>query len=103
MVVKPKLSGGLAIGNLMMRSEALLGTWLWRFPLEQESLWGTVIRSKLGLQPYGWNSNIVMRGVLSLSLEIYFTWVSLFFFFFLSHHTKFIQGNGARIQFWEDI
>lgn len=62
MVVKPKLCGGLAIGNLMMRNKALLGMWLWRFPLEQDSLWGTIIRSKHGLQPDSWDSNIVMSG-----------------------------------------
>ncbi|KAL5539045.1 hypothetical protein UlMin_044773 [Ulmus minor] len=38
-VCKPKEYGGLGIGNLMLRNKALLGKWLWRFPLEQHSLW----------------------------------------------------------------
>lgn len=34
-----KEKGGLGIGNLKWKNRALLGKWLWRFPLEQYSLW----------------------------------------------------------------
>ncbi|KAL5563602.1 hypothetical protein UlMin_033349 [Ulmus minor] len=58
-VCKPKELGGLGIGNLILRNKALLGKWLWRFPLEQHSLWATVIRSKYGLDRNGWDTNQV--------------------------------------------
>ncbi|KAL5556911.1 hypothetical protein UlMin_039147 [Ulmus minor] len=56
-VCKPKELGGLGIGNLILRNKALLGKWLWRFPLEQHSLWAAVIRSKYGLDRNGWDTN----------------------------------------------
>lgn len=37
---------GLALGGIVKRNVALLEKWLWMFPLEQQSLWATVIRSK---------------------------------------------------------
>ncbi|KAL5539932.1 hypothetical protein UlMin_042971 [Ulmus minor] len=48
LVCKSKECGGLGIGNLLLRNKALLGKWLWKFPLEQHSLWVAVIRSKYG-------------------------------------------------------
>ncbi|KAL5557179.1 hypothetical protein UlMin_039415 [Ulmus minor] len=53
LVCSPKESGGLGIGNLLIRNKALLGKWLWRFPLEQHTLWAAVIRSKYGLNQEG--------------------------------------------------
>ncbi|KAL5575095.1 hypothetical protein UlMin_016794 [Ulmus minor] len=61
-VCKPKELGGLGIGNLILRNKALLGKWLWRFPLEQHSLWAAVIRSKYGLDRNGWDTNRVTVG-----------------------------------------
>lgn len=43
-----KKHGGLALGGLENKNVALLGIWLWRFPLEQHSLWASIIRSKFG-------------------------------------------------------
>ncbi|KAL5549263.1 hypothetical protein UlMin_004494 [Ulmus minor] len=59
LVCSPKESGGLGIGNLLIRNKALLGKWLWRFPLEQHTLWAAVIRSKYGLNREGWDTNLV--------------------------------------------
>lgn len=33
---------------------ALLGKWLWGFPVEQDSLWAKVIRSGRGQHKDGW-------------------------------------------------
>ena len=62
LVVKSKSRGGLGIGNLKKKNLALFGKWLWSFLLEQNFLWGMVIRSKYGLHPNGWDSNLVTRG-----------------------------------------
>ncbi|XP_028121753.1 uncharacterized protein LOC114318966 [Camellia sinensis] len=61
----PKEKGGLAIGNIVARNIALLGKWLWRFSIESDSLWCSVIKSKYGVQPNGRDSNVVTRGVFS--------------------------------------
>ena len=45
-VSKTKKFGGLKVGNLTKRNLTLLGKWLWRFPLEQDSLWHSIIASK---------------------------------------------------------
>lgn len=34
---KPKVEGGLGIGHMVHKNVALLGKWLWRFPLEHDS------------------------------------------------------------------
>lgn len=47
--------------NLNMKNIALLGIWLWIFPLEQDALWPRVIRSTYGLQSNGWDLNLVTR------------------------------------------
>lgn len=59
---RSKEKGGLGIGNLKKKNLALLGKWLWRFPLEQNSLWAKVIKSKYGLKLNGWDSNLVTQG-----------------------------------------
>lgn len=41
--------GGLAIGNVVAGNSAILSKWLWRFPLESESLWHSIIKSKYGV------------------------------------------------------
>ena len=52
-ITKSKQKGELGIGNIIRKNEALLGKWLWQFPLEQNSLWGTIIRSKHEVQANG--------------------------------------------------
>ncbi|KAL5540877.1 hypothetical protein UlMin_043269 [Ulmus minor] len=44
-------------------NKALLGKWLWRFPLEQHTLWAAVIRSKYGLNREGWDTNLVTKSL----------------------------------------
>ncbi|CAL5398240.1 unnamed protein product [Camellia sinensis] len=57
----PRNKGGLAIGNVVARNIALLSKWLWRFPLESESLWHSIIKSKYGVQANGRDSVVVNR------------------------------------------
>ena len=56
MVARPKIKDGLGIGRLKERNKALLFKRLWRFPLEQESLWTKVIKSKFRLHPNRWDA-----------------------------------------------
>ncbi|EXB23112.1 Electron transfer flavoprotein-ubiquinone oxidoreductase [Morus notabilis] len=60
-VCKPKELGGLGIGNIRKRNEALLAKWLWRFPLERDALWSRVIVGKYGLASNDWDSGAAMR------------------------------------------
>lgn len=60
-VCKPKEFGVLGIGNVIKRNKALLFKWLWRLPLEHDSMWYKVIISKYGLCSNGWDSNIATR------------------------------------------
>lgn len=46
LVTRSKMKGGLGLGNLKKKNVSILGKWLWRFPLEQDSLWVRVIKSK---------------------------------------------------------
>jgi hypothetical protein len=40
--------GGLGIRNLRMFNHTLLGKWLWRFGIEKDAWWRTVVKSKFG-------------------------------------------------------
>lgn len=61
-VVRSKENGGLGVGNLVARNKALLGKWLWRFPIEPEALWHKVLRSIYGINANGWDVKLVLRG-----------------------------------------
>ena len=61
-IMKSKRNGGLGLGNLKKKNVALLGKWLWRFPLEQQSLWAKISKRKYGIQLNGWDSDVVFRG-----------------------------------------
>ena len=96
-VIKSKEEGGLGVGNLRKRNEALLAKWLWRFPKESNSLWHKVIRSKYGLQDNGWDANPSMR-VSSRS-----PWKDISYGLqSFQECCKFEVGNGERVRFWED-
>ncbi|PON92327.1 LOW QUALITY PROTEIN: hypothetical protein TorRG33x02_118320 [Trema orientale] len=51
LVCRPKLQGGLGIGNVLARNKALPMKWLWRFPKKRYALWYKVIKNKYGLNP----------------------------------------------------
>lgn len=97
-VSRPRNLGGLAVGNIITRNIALLGKWLWRFPLERDSLWHSVIKSRYGMQGNGWDSQIGIRA----SARCPRKFISQGLPRFLSH-CSFVVGNGERIHFWEDV
>ena len=59
-----KRNGGLGLGNLKKKNVALLGKWLWRFPLEQQSFWAKIIKSKYDIQSNGWDSECDKKGII---------------------------------------
>ena len=95
---KSKSKGGLGIGNISKKNEALLGKWLWRFPLEQNSFWCLIIRSKYGLNENGWDSRFVSRGSFRNPWKAISNGLHSF--------KDFIQlrvGKGNKTRFWEDF
>lgn len=47
---------GIALGNIVKRNIALTSKWLWRFPLERDSLLHAIIKSKYGVMLNGWDA-----------------------------------------------
>ena len=66
--------------------------------MEQNSLWGMVIRSKYGLHPNGWDSNLVTRGSCRNPWKFISQGIALFHNF-----VKWKVGRGNRVCFWEDV
>ena len=96
-VSRSKSKGGLGIGNISKRNEALLGKWLWRFPLEQESFWCSIIRSKYGLNDNGWDSNLVSRGTFRNPWKAISNGLDSF-----KGLIRLRVGKGNKTRFWED-
>ncbi|GMQ04517.1 hypothetical protein CsSME_00049909 [Camellia sinensis var. sinensis] len=93
-----RAKGGLVIGNIVARNSALLGKWLWRFPLESELLWCSVIKSKYGIQSNGRDSKVVNRG------NCCSPWKSISRLYpLVSNCLSFKVGNGENVRFWEDV
>jgi hypothetical protein len=97
-VSRSREKGGLGIGNLVKRNISLLGKWLWRFPIERDSLWHMVIRSKYGFQPNGWDTNqpqlISSRNPwkdISAQMNMFAPCFQL------------TVGSGRKVRFWEDV
>ena len=61
LVCKPKEVGGLRLGKISLRNQALLGKWIWRYPKESTTLWHKVILSIYGTHPNGWDANNRIR------------------------------------------
>jgi hypothetical protein len=87
----------LAVRNLKLFNEALLGKWLWRYGLEREALWRRVVDGKYSSLESGW-STAVPHGPHGVSLwkNIRGGWAKFERFIY------FKVGNGARIRFWYD-
>ncbi|GMP70607.1 hypothetical protein CsSME_00029396 [Camellia sinensis var. sinensis] len=93
-----RAKGGLTIGNIVARNIAFLGKWLWRFPLESESLWCSVIKSKYGVQSNGRDSNVVNRGNCCSPWKFISHLYPL-----VSNFFSFRVGNRENIRFWKDV
>ncbi|KAK9951574.1 hypothetical protein M0R45_007012 [Rubus argutus] len=98
LVSKSKAKGGLEIGNLVLKNSSLLGKWLWRFPIEKESLWHCVIKSKYGYQANGWDANLVVRGSSRSPWKDISAGLCDF-----SKCVQLVVGDGRIVRFWEDI
>ena len=53
--------GVLGIHDLGLFNQALLGKWLWRFAMERDALWRTVVDAKYGSMWGSWCSNSVQE------------------------------------------
>ena len=97
-VFQPLQNGGLAIKNLSLFNQALLGKWIWRFGTEQDFLWRKVIEAKYGCARGDWISNPVnsLYGV-SLWKTISKDWPSF------KQFISFDVGDGSRVSFWHDV
>jgi hypothetical protein len=51
-------NGGLAVRNLKLFNEVLLGKWLWRYSLEREALWRRVVDGKYSSLESGWSTTV---------------------------------------------
>ncbi|XP_077215810.1 uncharacterized protein LOC143850444 [Tasmannia lanceolata] len=96
-VCMPIKNGGLGIRKLREFNRALLGKWLWRFGMEQSSLWVKVIGSKYGFLNGNWCSDD------SYSKKCGNVWRNI-----LRFKQRFEEGiqfkvyKGNRIKFWVD-
>ena len=97
LVTRPKIKRGLGIGRLKEKNKALLFKWLWRFPLEQESIWTRVITSKFGVHLNRWEAGVVSRSTYRSPWK----YISSLYDEF-RHFVSLKVGNGRRIRFWED-
>ena len=97
LVTRPKIKGGLGIGRLKEKNKALMFKWLWRFLLEQESIWMKVIISKFGVHFNRWDAGVASRSTYRSPWK----YISSLYDEF-RHLVSFKVGNGRRIRFWED-
>ena len=61
-VCDPVVNGGLGVCNLRIFNKALLGKWLWRYHLEEGSLWRDTIDARHSVAWGGWCSKEVSGG-----------------------------------------
>lgn len=97
-MVQPKEFGGIGMGRIKERNVALMLKWLWRFAVEQDSLWHSIIRSRYGIDANGWNCNQILPRSHSLCWKNIIQVSHLFY-----PNTRFLLGNDLKIFFWKDI
>ena len=97
-ICKDKRYGGLGLRHMKDFNKALLGKWLWRFPLERGSFWRKVIVGKFGEKEGGWTTREVRESYgIGLWKGIRKGWEEF------SLRTRIHIGNGRSTRFWWDI
>ncbi|KAJ9677624.1 hypothetical protein PVL29_022550 [Vitis rotundifolia] len=97
-ICKDKRHGGLGLRHLEEFNHALLGKWLWRFPIERESFWRRVIVGKFGEVEGGWTTREVRESYgTGLWKDIRKGWEKFLL------RTSIRIGNGSRTRFWWDL
>lgn len=99
-VCKPKSmgGGGLGIENITLKNKFLLGKWIWRFTLEESSLWHSLILCKYGSNKNEWDSKPNPPSRASVIWKCIFATYPLVYY-----HLSVIIGNGNRIRSWIDV
>ena len=92
-----KESGGLGIRKIDLLNKALLGKWIWRFAIEEDSFWRKVVGVKYGRLGFGWRTKEA-RGTFGVGVwrdilkESSWCWDNI----------EFKVGKGTKVSFWID-
>ena len=92
-----KESGGLGIRKIDLLNKALLGKWIWRFAIEEDSFWRKVVGVKYGRLGFGWRTKEA-RGTFGVGVwrdilkESSWCWDNI----------EFKVGKGTKVSFWTD-
>lgn len=96
-VFRPRQDGGLRLRYVESKDISLIGKWFWRYPLEPNSLWHIVIKSKYENQQSRWDAIVDLK-TSSLSPWKDISQVSHIFFPLVNLKV----GVGDKILFWWD-
>ena len=104
LICLPKHKGGLGVGNLKARNQALLLKWWWRWYKDRGNWWWKVLKEKYNIPPHlGMETctnrrdiSYVMRAICSVQKESW--WIS----HFSNENFAWKVGNGKLVYFWED-
>lgn len=91
---KSKVCGGLGIGRLKERNQALLRKCLWRFCVERHSLYQSIIASRNDVAANGWDCCLTLSHSHSLMWKNILQIALLFY-----PHTCFGLGFGDCLSF----
>ena len=97
MVCSSKEKGGWGVRDLSLVNKALLGKWVWRFTVEDNSIWKDAISIKYLVEEGGWytkttRGNSELGPWKDISKEIGL----------MKLNCVFSIRDGSRVRFWED-
>ncbi|KAK3223169.1 hypothetical protein Dsin_010194 [Dipteronia sinensis] len=103
-VCKCKRNGRLGIRRILDKNKGLIAKWIWRYGVEDKSLWKRLISGKYGVMyslDWKWkeasNSSAFVKAVGSLFKEGSVTCG------ILNEDLKIVIGDGERASFWTDL